>query len=199
MSPNVRHSLSIELALLGFLRQGPLHGYQIHQQLSGPSGLSQVWRLKQSQLYALLARLDEAGYISGTLQAQESRPARRVYSLTPLGEAVYLEWVRSPVSVPRQIRQEFLTKLYFARREGVQAYAALVQAQRGATHGWLADLEARTPPAPDTDLQRWLVHQYRMRHIQAILDWLTLCERVQVEAAVPGLPLHPTGAKSDAA
>ena len=137
MSPNVRHSLSIELALLGFLRQGPLHGYQIHQQLSGPSGLSQVWRLKQSQLYALLARLDEAGYISGTLQAQESRPARRVYSLTPLGEAIYLEWVRSPVSVPRQIRQEFLTKLYFARREGVQAYAELVMpSAEPPTAGW---------------------------------------------------------------
>jgi PadR family transcriptional regulator, regulatory protein AphA len=112
---------------------------------------------------------------------------------------VYLEWVRSPVSVPRQIRQEFLTKLYFARREGAQAYAALVQAQRAATHGWLADLEARTPPAPGIDPQRWLVHQYRMLHIQAILDWLTLCDRVQVEAAAPGLPLHPAGAKPDAA
>jgi len=198
MSPNVRHSLSIELALLGFLRQGPLHGYQIHQQLSGPSGLSQVWRLKQSQLYALLARLDEAGYISGTLQAQESRPARRVYSLTPRGEAVYLEWVRSPVSVPRQIRQEFLTKLYFARRESTQAYAELVIAQRAATHGWLADLQARSPASPDAEPQTWLVYQYRIHHIQAILDWLTLCERVQVEAAIPGLPLRPAGAKSNA-
>lgn len=199
MSPNVRHSLSIELALLGFLRQGPLHGYQIHQQLSGPSGLSQVWRLKQSQLYALLARLDEAGYISGTLQAQESRPARRVYSLTPLGEAVYLEWVRSPVSVPRQIRQEFLTKLYFARRESTQAYAELVIAQRAATYDWLADLEARTPPTPDTDPQRWLVYQYRIHHIQAILDWLTQCERVQMETALLGQSGLPAGAKSDAA
>jgi DNA-binding PadR family transcriptional regulator len=190
MSPNIRHSLSIEHGLLGFLRQGPQHGYQIYQQLSGSSGLSQVWRLKQSQVYALLARLDEAGYIRGTLQTQESRPARRVYALTPEGERAYLGWLTSPVSVPRQIRQEFLAKLHFARQEGTVVYAALVRAQRDATLRWLEELERRTPPPPEADPQRWLVHQYRRRHIQAILDWLELCETAGV---IPTQPEKASG------
>jgi DNA-binding PadR family transcriptional regulator len=186
--PNIRHSLSIEYALLGFLRQGALHGYQIHQQLTAPGSLSQVWRLKQSQLYALLARLDEAGYIRGTLQAQESRPARRVYALTPEGERAYLGWLASPVSVPRQIRQEFLVKLFFARQEGIEIYTALVQAQRAATRRWLENLQARAARAPDTDPPTWLVYQYRIHHIRAILDWLALCETAAVEGATSVQP-----------
>jgi DNA-binding PadR family transcriptional regulator len=191
--PNIRHSLSIEYALLGFLRQGALHGYQIHQRLSAPGGLSQVWRLKQSQLYALLARLDEAGYIHGTLQAQESRPARRVYALTPAGESAYQGWLASPVSVPRQIRQEFLVKLYFARQEGGDVYAELVQAQRAATRRWMQDLDKRSAPAREIDPQGWLVHQYRRHHIRAILDWLELCETAAAVSAVSVQPEHADG------
>jgi DNA-binding PadR family transcriptional regulator len=188
MSPNIRHSLSIEHALLGFLRQGPLHGYQIYQLISTPGGLSQVWRIKQSQLYALLARLDETGFIHGTLQIQESRPARRMYALTPEGESAYQEWLVSPVSVPRQIRQEFLVKLFFARQEGARVYAALVEAQRAATLRWLENLDRRSAPGRETDPQGWLVHQYRRHHIRAILDWLELCETAAAKSAVPVQP-----------
>ena len=44
MSPMIRQPLTIEYALLGFLRQQPRHGYEIYQQLSDPTGLGLVWR-----------------------------------------------------------------------------------------------------------------------------------------------------------
>ena len=58
MSPMVSRPLSIELSLFGFLRAGPLHGYQIHQKLSEATRLGLIWRLKQSRLYSLLDKLD---------------------------------------------------------------------------------------------------------------------------------------------
>ena len=58
MTPMVRRPLGVEQALLGFLTGRPMYGYEIHQCLSQPAGLGRVWRVKQSQAYALLARLE---------------------------------------------------------------------------------------------------------------------------------------------
>ena len=53
------------LALLGFVRQQPSHGYDIYRQLMQSPELRLIWRVKQSRLYALLARLEEAGLAVG--------------------------------------------------------------------------------------------------------------------------------------
>jgi PadR family transcriptional regulator AphA len=70
-------SLTIEHALLGFLSERPMHGYDIYQQISQPNGLGLVWRIKRSQLYALLARLEGQGYIAASVEIHDrSRPRR---------------------------------------------------------------------------------------------------------------------------
>ena len=181
MSPNIRHSLSFEYALLGFLRSGPLHGYQIYQELRDPSGLGLIWRLKQSQLYALLARLEDEGYISAELQVQETRPTRKEYHLTPQGQDAFLKWVQNPVPVARRIRQEFLAKLYFARREGPEISARLIERQRATCQSWLADLNDSVPPSASQETQPWLIYQYRLHHVRAIIDWLGLCELAVIQ------------------
>jgi DNA-binding PadR family transcriptional regulator len=174
MSPMIRRSLTIEYTLLGFLFQGPLHGYKLHQQLSDPAGFKSIWLLKQAQLYALLDKLEEAGYIAGTNQQQEARPARRVFRLTPAGQAAFQDWISNPVQRPRQMRQEFLAKLYFAQLQGAEVYSRLVAAQRQVCQRWL---EGQTTAASQQDSSgfAWLVDQFRSRQIQAMIDWLDLC------------------------
>ena len=68
MCPMTPTPLTIEWSLLGLLRQQPMHGYELHQMLSTAEGLGLIWHLKQSQLYALLERLEERGYLSSTLE-----------------------------------------------------------------------------------------------------------------------------------
>src|SRR5438093_383044 len=62
MSPLLRQPLTVEHALLGFLQQQPMHGYEIYQHLAGLAGLGLVWQVKQSHLYALLDKLEADGY-----------------------------------------------------------------------------------------------------------------------------------------
>src|SRR5690606_38475614 len=81
--PSRPHTL--ELALLGFLRPEPKHAYAIHQELSSPTGLGPVWQVNLSQLYALLGKLQEAGYLLATSEPQENRPPRKVFHLTDDG------------------------------------------------------------------------------------------------------------------
>lgn len=86
--------LTTEHALLGFLRQRPMYGYEIHQQLSEPSGLGLVWQLKQSQLYALLAKLEQEGYVTTSPEPQQTRPPRKMFELTPAGSNAFLTWAQ---------------------------------------------------------------------------------------------------------
>ena len=60
-------SPSCSLALLGFLRREPSYGYEIYQRLNR-SDLRDIWRLKQSRLYAMLARLEAAGLLWATAE-----------------------------------------------------------------------------------------------------------------------------------
>jgi PadR family transcriptional regulator, regulatory protein AphA len=172
MSPMVRRQLTIELGLLGFLQQGPLHGYQVYQQISSSAGLQIVWKLKQAHLYALLARLEEAGFITGSIQQQETRPARWVYHLTGTGELAFLEWLGAPVASPRLIRQEFQAKLYFARQVSPEALNILVNRQRAVCQRWLDDQLEMVAQARGTDRFTEIVCQYRIGQIRATLSWL---------------------------
>jgi PadR family transcriptional regulator AphA len=175
MCPMVRRPPGIELALLGFLRAGPQHGYQIHQLVSDPNGLGPVWRLKQSQLYALLAKLEKDGFIKGELEIQEeARPPRRKYHLTATGQAVYQDWLKRPVRLPHQIRQEFMAKYYFARQEGKDQARKLIDLQRAACQGWLEKLSLESDKRSSFDA---LIYEYRIGQISAVLAWLDTCQK----------------------
>ncbi len=172
MSHMTRIPLTVEQALLGFLRERPMHGYEIHQRLSRPAELGVVWRLKPGQLYALLDRLEEEGYIAATVEPQEGRPPRKVFCLTEKGAATFAAWVESPVARGREFRLEFLAKLYFARREPPAVLARLVERQRAQCAQWLAEQQRQAEQAQATDPYEWLVCRFRSGQIEAMLAWL---------------------------
>jgi len=178
-----RLPLTTEYALLGFLREGPMHGYQIHRRLSDPAGIGLVWRLKRSQLYALLKRLEKDGYVTTVLSPQDRRPPRNVFQLTRAGEGKFLDWLQSPVLHGREIRLHFLAKLYFAQREGPQVVQRLIERQRSVCQNWLAAQQAIDAPPPGNQSYEWLVHEFRQAQIQAVLTWLDTCQRALAPAA----------------
>jgi len=180
MSPMIKLPLGLEHALLGFLRERPMHAYEIHQHLLQNEALGRVWRLKQSQLYALLARLEEAGYIEATIEPQGSRPPRRVLHLTPPGAEAFRHWLRDPVAHGRDLRQEFLAKLFFAQRDSLVSSQTLISNQRTACQHWLAELQAQLGELGDAHAYDRLVLQFRISTIQAFTDWLDMCAQTLI-------------------
>ncbi|MEZ4674376.1 MAG: helix-turn-helix transcriptional regulator [Caldilineaceae bacterium] len=177
-------NLTIEHALLGFVAEQPSYGYEIYQQLSTPSELWQVWRMKQSQLYALLTKLEDAGYLAATLQAQEARPPRKVYALTEQGRKVYTRWLTMPVPHGRQMRLEFLTKLYFAHRQHPDHLHTLIAEQSSVCQQWLAELQAQAADSVAPPFFSFAVQQFRLQQIESFLAWLATCQQalaVEVE------------------
>lgn len=168
----------IERALLGLLRRQPMHAYQMYQQLTqSPEGqaLGRVWRLKQSHLYALLAKLEAGGYLAGTTEPQGTRPPRRLLRLTSAGETAFAAWVVAPVRHGRDFRLAFLAKLFFAEREGHEVVAVLLACQREACEAWLTDLRAQAGELDASKRFDRLVLEFRIGQIEAILAWLDRC------------------------
>jgi DNA-binding PadR family transcriptional regulator len=174
--PRVNLPLSTEFALLGFLRRQSMYGYEIHQQLSADTGLGLVWRLKQSQLYALLTKLEREGYVATSIEYQEARPPRKMFELTEAGQQVFLDWVEQPVPQGRKLRLDFLAKLYFARFEGLEVAGRLIEQQRAACRNWLDSQAAEAESLRADRRYDWLVHKFRIGQIEAILAWLDTCQ-----------------------
>jgi PadR family transcriptional regulator AphA len=175
-------SLTVEYALLGFLREGPLHGYAIYRQLADPDKIGLVWQIKRSQLYALLGRLEDEGYLTSVLEPQDARPPRKVFELTETGRHAFLDWVQSPVLHGREVRLTFLVKLYFAQREGSDVAIGLIEQQRKVCQGWLVTQRAKSRAARNNQPYKWLVHQFRIGQIEAIMTWLDDCQQVAATA-----------------
>ena len=79
----IKQPLTIEYALLGFLRQQPMHAYEIHQTLLRAEALGLVWHIKQSLVYVMLERLEAEGYITASIEPQGSRPPRKLIEFPP--------------------------------------------------------------------------------------------------------------------
>ena len=79
---------SLELALLGVLSQGPLHGYELRKRMSAIFGPFRA--LSFSVLYPQLRRMLEAGLIQECDVEHGSRRSRIVYSITESGAERFL-------------------------------------------------------------------------------------------------------------
>jgi DNA-binding PadR family transcriptional regulator len=181
--PRVNVPLSTEFALLGFLRRQPMYGYEIHQQLSEATGLGLVWRLKQSQLYALLTKLEREGFVTTTIEYQEARPPRKMFELTQAGRQAFQDWVQRPVGQGRKLRLDFMAKLYFARLEGPEVTAHLIEQQRLVCRDWLHQ-EEETEALRYSQPYDWLVHKFRLGQIEAMLAWLDTCQETLPVAVI---------------
>lgn len=81
-----------ELLLLGILSVQSQHGYQINEFIE--RNLSRVTDMKKPTAYALLERLSQAGYVEVHTEQEGKRPPRKVYSITPSGEQLFIDLLR---------------------------------------------------------------------------------------------------------
>lgn len=164
-------------ALLGLLTLGPGSGYDLNK--LADLSLNHFWRESYGQIYPSLKRLEAAGFVVGSKEAQDGKPDRTVYRITAEGEKVFLAGLREPVA-PRPPRNELLLKLFFGThmsrdevREHLQSFQRrqqdLFETYQGIEQ-WLETEQAGKP-----DLPYWLATvSYGRFEAEAHLRW---CEQ----------------------
>ena len=160
-----------QVILLGFLMPGPQHGYRLHQEFERELG--QVWYIGRSQLYAYLKQLAGAGLVRVETEPSDSYPPRKVYRLMPAGERAFQRWLKEPTPFLRQIRIEFLARLYFYRRLSLPGMEELIARQKAVLAARIGGQQRAAEEAEDVFTR--LVAEFRQGQLEAVIRWLDRC------------------------
>lgn len=160
-------------ALLGLLDHAPAAGYELGS--IAMRTIAHFWPLTRTHIYSELARLETLGYVAATDVVQQSRPDKRVFTLTPAGAEALDEWLNDAEAPPERNRVPVLLKLFFGRRMRPDRLAALLagyreraQAERDVFASIVDDLAAHHPD----EIYPRITALYGMRQLDAMLSWL---------------------------
>ena len=101
-----------EYAVLGLLLQRPMHGYEMARYFDRAE-LSEVCPVEQSMLYTYIRNIEDRALVSWTEVRVGNRPPRKLHEVNAAGRELVESWLDEPVQRLREVRLEFLLKLYF--------------------------------------------------------------------------------------
>lgn len=163
-----RDLLPGEHLVLGLLGVRPMHGYEMARLLAEEE-LVTVCPVEQSLLYAYLRNLEDRGLVRWDERRVGKRPPRKLYELTASGHNALRAWLAEPVDRIREIRLEFLLKLYFLHHADPAAERTLVARQIEVCERYEARLARGF--AAQSGFPR-LVARSKLSAAAATLDWL---------------------------
>jgi DNA-binding PadR family transcriptional regulator len=192
----------LELAVLGLLKEQPLHGYELKKRLG--ETLGSLWGVSYGSLYPALRRLERSGAIEivdpatgpavaavptgsvkGDLAAARlravadrlssgSRRTRKAYRLTDRGEGLFTELMLGDDDRGDDERA-FALKLAFCGHLAPPARLQLLERRRDALRTSLAPVRpSRTARGAGRAPDRYLTAlvEHRTRAIQRDLEWV---------------------------
>lgn len=162
--------MKLRHAVLGLLSLEPQSGYDLGRAFAG--SVAHFWYADQAQIYRLLDALESEGALTTEVFRQNSRPDRRVHSLTDTGREELDAWQRSPLD-PQRPKNAFLARLFFAGSLGVTHVRRLLDEAEQlvtATHSRLRAVESSGSTLDDVVQVATL--RSGIRHAEADLAWI---------------------------
>jgi DNA-binding PadR family transcriptional regulator len=190
----------LELAVLGLLKEQPLHGYELKKRLGDTLGF--LWGVSYGSLYPALRRLEKdgaieivapsaapaaapvpTGSVSGDLAAARlrsvadrvagGRRTRKAYRITDRGEALFVELLLTDDD-RADADKSFALKLAFCRHLPSSDRLLLLERRRDALRARLAPARrpARTPSPGHEDRYTRSLLEHRTRSTQRDLEWV---------------------------
>lgn len=176
----------LDLAVLGLLKEGDLHGYELNKRLKSLVG---GYSTSFGALYPALARLERRGWVSSTAVAPEpvideqtaegrarrnrrrstkskSPRTRKVYQITEAGESYLLELLQEDANNERRFRLQ----LAFCRLLPPDRRLALFELRRA--HLLSLQAVARRDPVHSTDPYVRSLFQRDQERLEHDLVWL---------------------------
>ena len=165
----MRTKPSSEYVLLGTLMSGPRHGYEIMQFTE--KALGETWFVGTSQLYALLKRLEQQGLVQSTLEHQDARPSKRIFTISPEGKYAFLKWLHEPTQHVRDFRIEFMAKLFFFFHLSIRGGKKLISAQIELLKN--VRLKIKQNLSAEIDPYNRLVYSFKLATVEVRIRWLS--------------------------
>jgi DNA-binding PadR family transcriptional regulator len=183
----------LELAILGLLKEGSMHGYQLKKRLADTLG--SFWQVSYGSLYPTLKRLQREGAVEMTFPKEDVGRRKNVYRITEKGELLFAELLERAGSEAtadngfsvrfaffKYLKPETRIRLLERRRMFLQGrFADLkdsLQAYEERIDGYTLSLMNHQLAATETDI-RWLDDLIRAEQRQVNGDGPTRAPRAQ--------------------
>jgi len=182
--------MSLPHAVLGFLRAGPMTGYDLKKRFDAT--VRHFWPADRAQIYRSLARLAEQGWADVERRPQRGRPDQRLHRITRAGREELERWLTTPQPAP-EVREASLIQVFFADAVPDARARAILREQRAALEAQMAGLEGLgVTPDPQRDpkrrharerFYRGLTLDHGITMLRAEIAWLeTAIERLDAAA-----------------
>ncbi len=100
--------MALEHALLVSLREHPAAGLELARRFDRSIGF--FWSATHQQIYKVLRRMEDSGWVISEVQPQRGRRDKTVYTVTPEGVRALAQWIAE--STPREsFRSELAVKM----------------------------------------------------------------------------------------
>ncbi|MEV0094931.1 PadR family transcriptional regulator [Streptomyces sp. NPDC050738] len=103
----------LELAILGFLYEAPLHGYELRKRITALTG--HIRPVAESTLYPAIKRLEKSGWLARETQPGAAAAPRHVLQLTPEGRRELQRRLAEPARGEITDENRWFTLLAFLR------------------------------------------------------------------------------------
>ncbi|MFD9891027.1 PadR family transcriptional regulator [Amycolatopsis sp. NPDC059027] len=168
--------MALEHAILVSLSERSGSGYELARRFERSIGL--FWNATHQQIYRVLKRMEEAGWVAVDLVEQSGRPDKKVYTVSAAGHAELGRWLAEPD--PAAGTQELAVKIRGASFGDPGAVAAELTRHRD-THAERLDvyrqIEKRDFPDPAAlhgrSLHQYLVLRGGIRVEEGQVEWFT--------------------------
>jgi len=160
----------LETAVLGLLKERPMHGYQLSRELT--ESLGGLWRVSYGSLYPTLRRLERDGAIES--EAGDERGARRkkVYRITETGEAMFLELLQETPQDGQSEDARFRMRLAFFRYLPPETRIRLLERRRQALQRRLSAITESLRARRATDDYGHALIEHSRETIGSDISWL---------------------------
>lgn len=166
----------LQYIILGLLDQEPRTGYELTQDFAHEIG--EFWQAQHSQIYPLLARMEEQGLITHSVEVAGTKLEKKRYSITTEGRSALSSWVGAPTPTMATTKDEFVLKLYFVQRADDARLPGMIREQIAIHQEWLDHLEARRQllfgdeNVPQDQFGHYLILDHALTREQQYLNWL---------------------------
>jgi DNA-binding PadR family transcriptional regulator len=143
-----------------------MHGYQLYEFIE--RSLSFCTDLKKPTAYYLLSRMAQDGLLLETVSQEGNRPPRKVYQLTPAGEAAFQDFLHQNLSSFTAAR--FPGDIGLAFLEDLETGEA-VRLLNERRHALLQALESARQAPPHHGSLQWIV-EHQIHYLESELTWL---------------------------
>jgi DNA-binding PadR family transcriptional regulator len=188
----------LELAILGLLKQQPMHGYQLSGELG--ESLGGFWRVSYGSLYPTLRRLERDGLVAAVPGESTGGRRKTVFGITEQGERAFLSQLQETPADNSSEDSRFRVRLAFFRYLPPETRIRLLERRRAFLTERLHAIDESLRTAREgADDYALAVMEHGRDATDADVEWLgdlIRSERIKATARERDRDLERGGARS---